>query len=347
MSKRITLKQIAKELNLSISTVSKSLRNSHEISDETKNLVQAFAKFYNYKPNSIALNLRNNKSKTIGIIIPEITHYFFSNVIAGIDCEANKQGYRVVVSLSNESFNTEVINMETLANGSVDGFIISVAKETLQNNDYHHFNETINQGMPIVLFDRITDNISCDKVIIDDKAGAKKAIDKLVNTGCKKIAIVTTEDYITVGKLRTEGYKESLKEHHIPFNPDLVITIKDENKDKDETVKLMEQDIAKLLCQHKDIDAFFAVNELSAITVMKTAMSMDYKIPEDISIIAFTDGVLSKYSIPAMTTVSQHAFEMGVASAKLLIDKIEENTNSEFFVTQTIESTLIERQTTR
>lgn len=347
MSKRITLKQIAKELNLSISTVSKSLRNSHEISDETKNLVQAFAKFYNYKPNSIALNLRNNKSKTIGIIIPEITHYFFSNVIAGIDSEANKQGYRVVVSLSNETFDTEVINMETLANGSVDGFIISVAKETLLNKDFHHFNETMNQGMPIVLFDRITDGISCDKVIIDDKAGAKKAVNKLIDTGCKKIALVTTEDYITVGKLRTDGYKEALEEREMSFDQELVIRIKDEDKDKDETVRLMEQDIVKLLYQHKDIDAFFAVNELSAITVMKTAMNMDYKIPDDISIIAFTDGVLSKYSIPAMTTVSQHAFEMGVASAKLLIDKIEENTNSEFFVTQTMDATLIERQTTK
>ncbi|GGF65865.1 LacI family DNA-binding transcriptional regulator [Wenyingzhuangia marina] len=347
MSNRITLKQIAKELNLSVSTVSKSLRNSREISTDTKNLVQAFAKFYNYKPNSIALNLRNRKSKTIGVIIPEITHYFFSNVIAGIDSEANKKGYRVVVSLSNESFDTEVVNIETLANGSVDGFILSVAKETLLNKDYHHFKETINQGMPIVMFDRITNEVACDKVIIDDKEGAKKAVNKLLNTGCKKIALVTTEDYVTVGSLRTKGYIEALEESNIAYDPNLVIKIQDQGLNKDEEITLLGQSIVKLLHQHRDIDAFFAVNELSAITVMKVVLDLGYKVPEDISIIAFTDGVLSKYSIPALTTVSQHAFEMGVASAKLLIDKIEEITNSEFHITQTMDATLIERQTTK
>ena len=191
MKRKITLKQIARELDVSISTVSKALRNSKEISEDTREKVQAFAKLYNYRPNNIALSLKNRKTKTIGIIIPEIVHHFFSKVISGIELVANKRGYNVIVGLSNESFDKEVINMDMLANGSIDGFILSIAKQTLQQQDYHHFSETISQGMPIVMFDRVINDIQCDKVIVDDVQGAKKAVNKLVENGCKTIAIIT------------------------------------------------------------------------------------------------------------------------------------------------------------
>ena len=169
MRKKITLKQIAKELDVSISTVSKSLRNSPEIGEETREKVQAFAKLYNYKPNNIALSLKNRKTKTIGIIIPEIVHHFFATVISGIEHYANDYGYNVIVCLSDESFDKEVINMEMLAGGSIDGFIMSLSKETQNKGDFHHISEAINQGMPVVMFDRVTNDIFCDKVIIDDK----------------------------------------------------------------------------------------------------------------------------------------------------------------------------------
>ena len=168
MKKKITLKQIARELDVSISTVSKALRNSIEISEDTREKVQAFAKLYNYRPNNIALSLKNRKTKTIGVIIPEIVHHFFSKVIRGIEQVANKRGYNVIVGLSNESFDKEVINMQMLANGSIDGFILSISKETLLQQDYHHFKETISQGMPIVMFDRVAHDVLCDKVIVDD-----------------------------------------------------------------------------------------------------------------------------------------------------------------------------------
>ena len=158
MKRKVTLKQIAKELDVSISTVSKSLRDSSEISEDTRQKVQAFAKLYNYKPNNIALSLKNRKTKTIGIIIPEIVHHFFATVISGIEQVANEFGYSVVVCLSNESFDKEVINMEMLANGSIDGFIMSLSKETQYRKDFHHITEVINQGMPVVMFDRVTND---------------------------------------------------------------------------------------------------------------------------------------------------------------------------------------------
>jgi len=346
MKRKVTLKQIAKELDVSVSTVSKALRNSKEISLDTRTKVQAFAKLYNYRPNNIALSLKNKRTKTIGVIIPEIVHHFFSKVISGIEKEANSRGYNVIIGLSNESFDKEVINIEMLANGSIDGFILSVAKETLLLQDYHHFYETINQGMPIVMFDRVVNEIACDKVVVDDKLGSKKAITKLIDTGCKNIALITTKDYVNVGKLRTQGYLEALEEHKIYPKSSLIIKV-EENKDKDVEIETLEKEISALLDKEKTIDGIFAVNELYAITAMKIAINKGYKIPEDISIIAFTDGVLSKHSIPSLSTISQHAGEMGAKAATLLIDKLEELVDEESYQTKVINTTLIERDTTK
>ncbi len=222
MKRKITLKQIAKELDVSISTVSKSLRNSPEISEDTRQKVQAFAKLYNYKPNNIALSLKNKKTKTIGIIIPEIVHHFFATVISGIEQVANENGYSVIVCLSDESFDKEVINMEMLANGSIDGFVMSLSKETQLKKDFHHIVEVINQGMPVVMFDRVTNDVLCDKVIIDDQLAAYEAVDYLIKGGFKKIALVTTVDYVSVGKLRTDGYTNAMFDHDIKVDETLL-----------------------------------------------------------------------------------------------------------------------------
>src|SRR5690606_12406811 len=253
MKRKVTLKQIAKELDVSISTVSKSLRDSPEISEDTRQKVQAFAKLYNYRPNNIALSLKNRKTKTIGIIIPEIVHHFFATVISGIEQVANEQGYNVIVCLSNESFDREVINMEMLANGSIDGFIMSLSKETQFKGDYHHITEIINQGMPVVMFDRVTNDILCDKVIIDDKSAAYDAVQSLVNAGKKRIALVTTVDYVSVGKLRTDGYTKSLLDNDLPFDENLILKIED--------IENCESKITKFIAKHSP-DAVFAVNEL-------------------------------------------------------------------------------------
>ncbi|KRB54209.1 LacI family DNA-binding transcriptional regulator [Flavobacterium sp. Root186] len=342
MKRKITLKQIAKELDVSISTVSKSLRNSLEIGEETRLKVQAFAKFYNYKPNNIALSLKNRKTKSIGIIIPEIVHYFFSTVINGIEQVANENGYSVVICLSDDSFDKEVLNMEMLANGSIDGFIMSLSKETQFKGDFHHITEVINQGMPVVMFDRVTNDILCDKVIIDDKAAAYEAVQSLIDNGRKKIALVTTVDYVSVGKLRTDGYEKALLDNGIPFNEDLIIKIED--------VDTCEITISELL-HARAFDAVFAVNELFAVTIIKTASKMGLKVPEDLAVIAFTDGIISKYSTPSITTVSQSGEKMGNKAAKMLIERLEaehddDEEENENYTTEVIETHLIKREST-
>ncbi len=346
MKRKVTLKQIAKELDVSISTVSKALRNSVEISEDTRDKVQAFAKLYNYRPNNIALSLKNRKTKTIGVIIPEIVHHFFAKVIRGIELVANKRGYNVIVGLSNESFDKEVINMQMLANGSIDGFILSIAKETLQQQDYHHFNETISQGMPIVMFDRVVNDIVCDKVIIDDMKGSKNAVDKLLKNGCKHVALITTKDYVSVGRLRTQGYIEALEEHKMSLDSKLILKVDDELLSEDHLDSL-EAEIEDLFKKNKKIDGVFAVNELYAIIAMKVARKRGLKIPDDVQFIGFTDGVLSKHATPSLTTVSQHGQEMGEKAADLLIDKLEHEEEEERFQTVVIETNLIERESTK
>lgn len=340
MKRKVTLKQIAKELDVSISTVSKSLRNSPEISEDTRQKVQAFAKLYNYKPNNIALSLKNRKTKTIGIIIPEIVHHFFATVISGIEQVANESGYNVIICLSNESFDREVINMEMLANGSTDGFIMALSKETQFKGDFHHITEIINQGMPVVMFDRVTNEILCDKVIIDDKAAAYDAVQSLINAGKTKIALVTTVDYVSVGKLRTDGYTKALLDNDLPFDENLIIKIED--------IENCEVQIGKLI-EDLAIDAVFAVNELFAVITIKTANKLGLKVPDDLSVIAFTDGIISMYSTPTITTVSQNGIKMGKKAAMMLIDRLEseEDDEEEHYTTEVIETHLIERESTK
>ena len=339
MKRKVTLKQIAKELDVSISTVSKSLRNSPEISEDTRIKVQAFAKLYNYRPNNIALSLKNRKTKTIGIIIPEIIHHFFATIIGGIEQVANENGYSVIVCLSNESFDKEVINMEMLANGSIDGFIMSLSKETQQKKDFHHILEVTSQGMPVVMFDRVTNDVFCDKVIIDDKTAAYEAVEFLINKGNKKIGLITTIDYVSVGKLRTEGYIYALQQHNIDFNEKLILKIEDIENCTEKIQQFIEEN---------DIDAIFAVNELFAVTSIKLANQIGKNVPNDLSVIGFTDGIISQYSSPSITTVNQNGFLMGQKSAKLLIERLEnDNEDEEFYTTEIIETQLIERESTR
>ncbi len=338
MKRKVTLKQIAKELDVSISTVSKSLRNSLEISEDTRQKVQAFAKLYNYKPNNIALSLKNKKTKTICIIIPEIIHHFFATVISGVENVANENGYNVLVCLSDESFDKEVINMEMLANGSIDGFIMSLSKETQQKKDFHHIEEVINQGMPVVMFDRVTNDILCDKVIIDDNLAAFNATQFLINKGFKKIALITTIDYVSVGKLRTEGYLKALINNDILIDENLILKIEDTEN--------FESSIENLILNN-EIEAIFAVNELFAVTAIKIASRNNIKVPDDISIIGFTDGIISKYSTPSITTISQNGIKMGGKAAKMLIERLEASEEEEErYKTEVIETDLVEREST-
>lgn len=337
MKKNLTLKQIAKELDVSISTVSKALKDSEEISEATRKKIQAFAKLYNYKPNNIALSLKNRKTKTIAVIIPEIVHDFFAMVISGVENLANQYGYNVLICLSNESYEREVINMEMLASGSIDGFIMSLAKETQAKKDYHHIKEIINQGMPVVMFDRVTREVYTDKVIIDDVLATQEAIQHFISKGKRKIGFITTPDYISVGRLRTEGYIRTLEANGIDIDENLILRIEDESNIDTAIEEFFEKN---------DFNAVMAVNELYAVNVLKTALKRGLKVPEDLNLIAFTDGVISKNSIPSISTIKQNAFKMGEIAARLLIQKLESEHENEHYITEVISTELLHRETT-
>lgn len=324
MKQKITIKTIAKELGVSTSTVSKALKDSHEIGKETKDRIQAFANHYNYKPNSLALQLRNQKTKVIGVILPKIVHHFFSTVIKGIEAFANEKGYHIMVCFSNENYKKEVETLRVLSNGSVDGLIVSIANETLENKDFRHFTDLVEEDIPLVLFDRVIDEISCDKVVVDDVGAGYKATKYLMNNGCKKIALITTPNHVSVGALRRLGYEKALIESYIKSDRSLIVEIDEKEDVKTQIEKVFEQ----------KIDAIFAVNEIYAANAMRITKEKGMKIPDDISIIGFTDGLISKYSSPSITTIAQHGYTMGRQAVELLIERIENE--SEFFTPKKI-----------
>ena len=337
MKPKITLKAIAKEFGVSISTVSKSLKNSNEISLEMRERIQAFANYYNYRPNSFALKLRNQKTLVLGVVIPEITHHFFSKVISGVEQAANKRGYNVMVCLSNESYQKEVMNLAMLANGSVDGLLVSIANETQSKGDFKHFQELIDEGIPFVLVDRVEDKIPCDKVVIDDVKGGYNATKHLIENGCKRIAMLTTPDYVNVAYQRKEGYEKALKEFDLPMDESLIFRV-DKSKD-------IQGQITSFVNQKDYPDAIFAVNEIYAATALKAIQKRGLNVPDDIAVIGFTDGLISHYATPAITTMEQHGFTMGVEGANLLINRMESEKQNPF-ETKVIPTTLTVREST-
>lgn len=340
MKKKITLKDIARELDVSISTVSKALKNSVEISRDTKEKVQAFAKLYNYRPNNIAISLKNKRTKNIGVIIPDIVHHFFTTVFRGIEKYANNKGYNVIVCISDESFDKEVINMELLANGSIDGFIMALSAETQLKNDFNHLKEVTDQGIPLVLFDRVTDEIECDKVVINDTEAAYQATVKLIKQGRKRIALITTEGYLNVSDKRAEGYYKALKDYGLPVLKELVLSLPYQFEDEDKSEHFF--DIQKM-------DAVLCVNEIYAVRSMRYLQNKGLCIPEDVAVVGFTDGILSKLSNPSLTSVAQHGEKMGETAANLLIQRIEADYMEEEeidYKTEIIQASIVEREST-
>ena len=313
MKQKITIKTIAKELGVSTSTVSKALRDSHEISIDTKDKIKAYAAMFNYKPNSLALQLRNQTTKLIGVILPRIVHHFFSTVIKGIEQGASEKGYHIMVCFSNESYKKEVENLKVLSNGSVDGLIVSIAKETLETKDFTHFKDLVNEEIPLVLFDRVVDEILCDKVVVDDVGAGYKATKYLLNQNSLKIALITTPEHVNVGTLRRQGYERALSEKGISVNKKLIIEVEEKENIKAQIERVFDQ----------DIDAVFAVNEIYAATAMRIAKEKGYKVPQEFSVIGFTDGLISEYSSPSITTIAQHGLEMGKQAVEVLIERIE------------------------
>jgi len=338
MKPKATLKQIAKELNVSVSTVSKALSNSPEISEPTKIKIQEFAKLKNYKPNNVAINLKNRSTKTIGVIIPNILNPFFAKVFSGIEKMANEKGYNVITCISNESLKKEIHTMDMLSNGTIDGFILSISEETQKEQEFKHFKEIISEGIPIVMFDRISDEVNCDKVIVDDFDSSVSAVNHLIKLNCKNIALVSSIDNLSVGKLRAQGYVKALTDNGMSINRDLIIR----TDDTDEFDFRMQE----LLEKHK-IDAVFALDEHTSTMAMKLAIKKGIKIPEELQVIGFADGVWSRRMTPSLSTISQHGIEIGEEAAKMLIEKLESKDEEYTYRTTVIKTELRQRDSTR
>ncbi|MGL5112009.1 MAG: LacI family DNA-binding transcriptional regulator, partial [Flavobacterium sp.] len=268
--KEITLKEIASILGISITTVSKALKNYPDVSEKTKQAVLALAKDLQYTPNSFAVNLRTKESKTIGLIIPEVMHHFFSNVINAIIDEAEKNGYLVIILQSNESIELEKKQVALLLNKRVDGIIMSLSNES---NFDEHIKDIINRNIPFVMFDKISKLANCSKVLIDDQKAAMSATQHLIDKGCKKIAHIRGPLNPQNAIDRHIGYKKTLDKNEIPYDSTLVYTC--------EHVTFQEGlDFAKqIIEEHPDIDGIFAVTDLVAVGVLSYFNDHHIKVP--------------------------------------------------------------------
>ncbi|WP_052143659.1 LacI family DNA-binding transcriptional regulator [Wocania ichthyoenteri] len=333
----VTLKQLAKELNVSISTVSKALNNSEEIGEETIKRVKELADLYNYKPNKVALSLKQNRTNTIGVIIPDILNHFLSKVLFGIEREATQHGYNIITCISNESLEKEKESLQLLANGSVDGFILCVSEETQIKNEVEHFKKTIKQGLPIVMFDRVAHDVLCDKVIVDDFDATYRATKKLLEENRKQIAFISNIDDLSVGKLRERGYNKAILESS--EYKALVLNIKKEDDSQDKIKAFMKE--------HEDIDAVIAADSASGVIAINVAISFGFKVPKDISVIGFSSQSVSNHSIPRLTTIRQHAKEIGTNAAQMLVKRLRNVSGEQSdFKTKIVKTSLIENGST-
>lgn len=311
--KHNTLTDIAKKLKISPSTVSRALNNHPDISEETKVRVKELAEKLHYAPNPIAQSLKNNKTSTIGILVPEIKHDFFSSAISGIEEVAYQSGYTIILSQSNESFEREVVNTNALMNHRVAGIIVSISQST-KNGD--HFQLLLDRNIPLVFFDRVCDDINANKVVIDDESSALSAVKYLLDNGYKKIAHFAGPKELDICKKRLRGYKSALENAGINFNPDLVLY---GGLQESDGYKLMEELINKNLIP----DSIFCVNDPVAIGAFQKIKEAGLKIPEDIGIVGFSNNKITSLVDPQITTVDQPSFEMGKKAAELLIEMIE------------------------
>lgn len=332
---QVTIKDLAKILGISVSTVSRALKNHPDISTETKQTVKELALKLKYEPNALALSLRRKKTNTIGVIIPEIVHHFFSSVISGIEDVAYKLGYNVLVCQSNESYEREVINAQALLSNRVDGVLISVSKTT---HDFDHFRNFAAQGIPMVFFDRICPDIMTDRVITNDEGGAFLATEYLINKGCKHIAHYAAPQNLLIGRGRLAGYQRALKQFGYEYDPRLVLHC--------DTRELALEKTKDFIGNNPTIDAIFAVNDSTAIAAMQVVQKLGKKVPEDIAVVGFGDGPNAMITCPPLTTVEQKGYEMGSEAITLLLQRIENESDVDSFQTKVLTPTIIAREST-
>ncbi len=303
---------------------------------KTRKLVQDYAKKHRYKPNTLAMLLRTNRNNTIGVIVPEIVHYFFSTVLSGIQYEAESEGYNLLFCHSNEDYEREVRSVETLLDARVCGILASQSKTT---NKFDHFQEIIDNNIHLVFFDRICTGINTDKVVVDDYAGAFNAVEHLIMTGCRRIAFLGSTHSLPIANNRRMGYEDALLKHKLPVDKNISRVC--------DTVELAKEIIPELLRLDPVPDAFFCINDEVAAYCMQIVKSAGFIIPEEISVCGFTNSYITEVTDPTITTVDQHGFAMGKAAARLLINRIEGKETKQGVVSRLIKTELVVKDSTR
>lgn len=330
---QITIKDIARALNVSPSTVSRALKDNPDISQETRDLVHAYAHEHNYKPNVLAVNLRASRSNTIGVIIPQLVHHFFSCVLSGIEKSASEAGYNIIVAQSNESYEQEVKIARSFLAARVCGVIASLAKDTAH---YDHFQELLGNGIPIVFYDRICTELKTERVVVDDYAGSFAAVEYMIQTGCKRIFFYGAASHLEITKNRRNGYLDAMKKYKIPVDDSMMMLCDTRERAISITPDLLEGE--------NPPDGFFAINDETAAGILYACKLVGARVPDEVSICGFTDSAIAQSTDPKLTTVEQRGEEVGKSAFGILADKLEGREKGPYRVVKT---NLVVRGTTK
>lgn len=313
-SGEITIKDLARELGISPSTVSRALSGHPDISASTIKKVTELAERYHYQPNSIALSLRSRKTRTIGVIIPEISHSFFAAIISGIEDKALEKGYNVMLCHSNELYEREVMDARALFSHRVDGLLVGVAKTT---NNMDHFRPFIDRGLPLIFFDREPKGIEASCVLVEDEKGAYKAVDHLLKQGCTRIVHLAGPTGVSTTDRRLSGYQKALKDNKLEVNAELIV-----NCEGGINIEEAEQAVSRLISSGKKFDGVFANNDLTAIGALRALKKAGIKIPGEVAVIGFSDWQLASLIDPPLSSVVQPGYQMGTKTVELFFEEI-------------------------
>src|SRR3569833_2913247 len=308
----ITIKTLAKKLNISTSTISRAFNGSTDINKETKERILEYAKKHNFLPNHYASNLRDKKSKTLAVIVPEIANDFFAQAINGIEEVARKKGFYILLYRTDDIFEKEVSFVNYLNNGKADGIIMSVSGEA---NDHNYLRALAHKNIPVVFFDRVYEDIDVSKVTTNDYDSSFEATEHLIQTGCKRIAYLVINKSISIGKVRMQGYVDSLAKHGVPFNDELVIDCVQDEK--------INYSIIRQVLEEIKPDGIFSSVERLAFATLSVCNDMNVAIPQDLKIVSFSSLQIAPLLSPALSTITQPAYEMGIKAATLMFDALE------------------------
>ncbi|MDN3548453.1 LacI family DNA-binding transcriptional regulator [Mucilaginibacter aquaedulcis] len=340
MFEAYTIKDIAKALGLSTSTVSRALNGSYEIGAETKKLVLEYAEKVNYRPNPIALSLKEQKSHSIGVVVCEVANDYFSQAINGIESIAYNRGYHVIITQTHESFDRESTNVKHLLSRHVDGLLVSLSAETSDTSQYKYLHD---KGFPIVFFDRVAADVNTHKIIANNFKGSFDATELLINAGFTKIAHLTNSNNLLISRERFDGFKAALDKHQLDFKPGYLKHCNHGGMIQDE----VELAVKELLNMDERPDAIFVASDRLTISCMHILKKLGLKIPQDIGIAGFTNSDVAELFDPPLTVVRQPAFQIGQMATEILIKTIESKWPIEDFITEQVETELIIRSSSQ